>query len=801
MAIFVHHTYIYFGCNIFPLMIKNKLFTFLLFSASFILTMSHAQMNIELVSHVNYNQLHDANLNNVWGYTDETGIEYAIVGTTKGTSILSLEDPANPVEVFWEPGMTSIWRELKTWGDYAYITTEADNGLLIIDMSPLPQSNALPTAYYTGPSGASWMSAHSLFIDEFGYAYIHGSSRGNGGVIILDVNTDPMNPIEVGVFDNWYVHDSYARDNMLYCAHIMDGFFSIIDVSDRSNPVLIATKTTPNNFTHNTWLSDNSQILYTTDEISGAYIAAYDISDPQNIIETDRIRNAPPVGVIPHNVHVLNDYLVTSYYSDGITIHDASDPYNLILVGQYDTYPGQTTSYDGCWGVYPYLPSGLILASDITQGLFVLQPNYKRGAYLKGTITDQESGVPINGVNVMIVAHDYVDQSNSVGLYATGIVDGGVYTVSYSKVGYYPQTHEVEVENGEVSIKDVVMVPIPPFDFELIVLDAVNGNPISNVQIRLEATLLEHEGITNGIGVEDFVLYYQEVYRVTVGKWGHWTACFDLLINETTGSYTVELERGYYDDFELDFSWLSTGNAVTGKWERGIPNPTDGGSAPGFDAGFDCGRRAFVTGNHVNPHPDYDDVDGGSAILISPQMNLTTYADPYVNFSAWIFCMHGAPPDDSLRVIVSNGATTSTILRLGSNEENRYQWNPFSIRLSDYISITSTMQVFFRISDLDPDINITEGGVDYFFISNSNTMNLDEQIVQGQPQVYPNPFNDQLTLAGFEKGEFYRLLDLNGRVLVEGTVKSEKESISVQNCASGFFIVQVGERQFKVLKD
>jgi hypothetical protein len=45
------------------------------------------------------------------------GIEYAIVGTTEGTSILSLEDPSNPIEVFWEPGSTSVWRELKTWGD------------------------------------------------------------------------------------------------------------------------------------------------------------------------------------------------------------------------------------------------------------------------------------------------------------------------------------------------------------------------------------------------------------------------------------------------------------------------------------------------------------------------------------------------------------------------------------------------------------------------------------------------------------------------------------------------------------
>src|SRR5690606_36974022 len=109
-----------------------------------------AQLNMNLLGNVDYMTLHDANLNDVWGYTDETGKEYALVGATKGTSVVDVSDPANPQEVFWEPGMESVWRDLKTWGDYAYITTEAQNGLLIIDLSPLPASTALPTAYYNG---------------------------------------------------------------------------------------------------------------------------------------------------------------------------------------------------------------------------------------------------------------------------------------------------------------------------------------------------------------------------------------------------------------------------------------------------------------------------------------------------------------------------------------------------------------------------------------------------------------------------------------------------------------------------
>ena len=36
-------------------------------------------------------------------------------------------------EILFVPGMNSIWRDVKTYGHYAYVTTEAMNGLLIID--------------------------------------------------------------------------------------------------------------------------------------------------------------------------------------------------------------------------------------------------------------------------------------------------------------------------------------------------------------------------------------------------------------------------------------------------------------------------------------------------------------------------------------------------------------------------------------------------------------------------------------------------------------------------------------------
>src|SRR5690606_35734639 len=154
-----------------------------------------AQVNMDLLGYLDIASMHSVELNDIWGYTDESGNEYALVGTTGGTSIVDVTDPANPVEVKWIPGMNSIWRDLKVYNDYAYVTTEASEGLLIIDLTPLPASTTLPTTHYFGPSGDQWQSAHNLWQAD-GYVYIFGANRDNGGIIILDVATDPMNPIE-----------------------------------------------------------------------------------------------------------------------------------------------------------------------------------------------------------------------------------------------------------------------------------------------------------------------------------------------------------------------------------------------------------------------------------------------------------------------------------------------------------------------------------------------------------------------------------------------------------------------------
>ncbi|MDG2504529.1 MAG: choice-of-anchor B family protein [Crocinitomicaceae bacterium] len=755
---------------------------------------SFGQADLSFVSQTDYVALHNTGLNDVWGYVDEQGNEYAIVGTEDGTSIMNVTDPSSPFEVFWLAGENSTWRDPSVYGDYAYISTEAEEGLTIINMSPLPESNVLIANLFTGDESLSWQSAHNCHVDENGLLYVFGANYGEGGVLIYDVSSMPMNPTFVGAFDNWYVHDGVAFGDTLYLAHVNDGFLSVVDISDPSSPQLMGTKTTVDSFTHNIWPSDDRQVVYTTDEVPDAFVASYDISDVNNIIELDRVQSSPGENVIPHNTFVLNDYLVTSYYADGITIHDAKYPNNLIELVTYDTYPEQTPTYDGSWGVYPFLPSGNILASDRTEGLFVLQPEYQRAAYLEGNITNQLSSTPIDNVLVTIPENTQEERSNSMGDYATGFASSGDFEVTYFKVGYESQTLDVNLLQNSVTIQDVEMIPIEPFVVNVIVEDN-SGNPIQNANIKLVHPLITYEGESNGLGQETLPLFYEDLHEVYVGKWGYITYCDDLELDSGTGTLTIVLQEGYYDDFTFDFDWSISGDVSTGLWERGIPNPTDNTVMDG-DFNSDCGSFAYVTGNAENIDADFDDVDDGVTTLTSPLMNLSVlYENPVILFYMDFYCNHGPGAiDDTLKITLSDGS--NQIIRAIPPQNDEMSWgleviDPTGLDLSNII-------VSFQVSDMEGNPNVTEAAIDMFMVDEYSSVF--EDVFEQKVVIYPNPTQSFVTLRGYEDGEYYTLTNVAGMELEHGSLFGEASIIELQNYGSGIYFITIGANQLKFTK-
>ncbi|MDA7787266.1 choice-of-anchor B family protein [bacterium] len=328
--------------------------------------------NTELLSVLEYS----VGLNDVWGYVDNTSREYAIVGLETGTSFVEVTDPTNPIEMVQIPGPTSTWRDIKTWGNYAYIVHDSyssgeSQGLLIVNLEGLGNGNVSYSSFY---HDNQILRAHNIYIDENGVLYVFGGDYSNGGVVMFDVSTNPEEPIYLGEFEAYYLHDGMVRGDTLWGSAIYAGLLIGVDVSDKQNSVILGSHATPNNFTHNCWVSDDGLTVYTTDEVSGAYISSYDISDINNIEALDQIQSwSNQTNVIPHNTHVKGDYLINSYYCDGVTIVDASDPSNLEEVAFYDTSPDYSGgTFNGAWGAYPWLPSNNLLVTDRENGLHII---------------------------------------------------------------------------------------------------------------------------------------------------------------------------------------------------------------------------------------------------------------------------------------------------------------------------------------------------------------------------------------------------------------------------------------------
>lgn len=66
----------------------------------------------------------------IWGYVAPDGREYAILGTNTGTSFVDITDSANIHQVDFVSGVTSSWREMKTYSHYAYVVSEGTNSEL-----------------------------------------------------------------------------------------------------------------------------------------------------------------------------------------------------------------------------------------------------------------------------------------------------------------------------------------------------------------------------------------------------------------------------------------------------------------------------------------------------------------------------------------------------------------------------------------------------------------------------------------------------------------------------------------------
>ena len=163
-------------------------------------SIAHSQTTINLIGKLPYSGLP---IHDVWGYTDSTGTEYALLcASTSGMRIIDVSNPTNPFQVGTITGGGVQPIDVKTWKNYAYVVAESPSVTgKIIDLS----DPTTPISVGTFPGG------HNITISQNGYLYLSSP-----GLRIFDLNSDPVNPALVYTDNSCNGHDISIVGQTLY---------------------------------------------------------------------------------------------------------------------------------------------------------------------------------------------------------------------------------------------------------------------------------------------------------------------------------------------------------------------------------------------------------------------------------------------------------------------------------------------------------------------------------------------------------------------------------------------------------
>ena len=373
--------------------------------------------NIDLLSHLPLADFssNPTSANDIWGFTDlNDNREYALIGLRNGTAVVDVTDPEAPVEVDTISGVSSTWRDIKVYqcqddtsgeyNAYAYVTTESNQGLQVINLNDLPNAITLENTIN------DFSTAHNVYLANVDYTnnsvldgmepfiYISGSNQQGGAYRVFSL-ADPASPslLTTPPVGTGYVHDattmviSDARTEQCSNGHnpcellidFNETTVDIWDTTDKSSPALISsTNYDGASYTHSGWWSADKNYIFIQDELDeqrfglNTTLRVLDIRDL--LSPTVSSTWTGPDQSIDHNGFTKGNRYYMSNYRSGLTVLDVTDPNDISISGSFDTFIVPTENspqFNGAWGTYPYLASGNLLVSDIEYGLFVLKDN------------------------------------------------------------------------------------------------------------------------------------------------------------------------------------------------------------------------------------------------------------------------------------------------------------------------------------------------------------------------------------------------------------------------------------------
>jgi choice-of-anchor B domain-containing protein len=670
--------------------------------------------NVTLLSHLDNYVTYSA----CCRYVHSDGREYAVIGTDTGTSIVNVTNPAAASEVGFIPGVSSIWREMKQYGSYLYISSEgAGAGLQIVSMAN-PQSPVLVKTYAT-----NFNRAHTVAVDTARALLILNGTRldaAPAGMRILSL-ADPANPVEVGSYTADYVHDSWVREDTLYASCISSKTMRIFDFSNPGSLSEIVSWTYPGASTHSAETSSDGRYLYVCDELNYGTMKVFDMLDP---FSHPMIREIAvnPLAIV-HNVHVTADTAYVAYYTEGVRLFDLADPALPAEWGYYDTYGSFSGGYHGVWEVARF-PSGTFVASDIETGLYVFRatPDY-------GTVTVRvldEGSIPVPGADVTAVGGSDSTRTQAQGT-ARLALSPGSHTLMIRKFQYDLAAVPVTVTLGGSVTLEVTLTAPTSGDLSGTVRRSTDLAGLEDATVEDAAQPLAATSTSGGI------------YALGMTPPGNYTLVCDRpgyvpqerIVSMPEGADLTEdwklLPAAWYDSCDTNKGWsLSAAgdNASSGLWVRAVPVGTASPAAPvrrrlapqspmhpepgegeagmsgpvqpGDDytpgAGF-----CFVTGNGAPGGGIGDaDVDGGRTTLTTPPLDLASMVEPTIGFRRWYFMNTPGEPDSMLVDISADGTTWARVLTI---RESHPEWHHERIRVRDYVAPTSTVRLRFIAQD------------------------------------------------------------------------------------------------------
>jgi choice-of-anchor B domain-containing protein len=374
---------------------KNLFISLLIVSTGVLVGQTYQSQNISLLSVISPNTTTNTSVNKYsgcWGwYQASKNKEYAISGGSNGTYFIDVTNPLVPVLKDFVPSKSlCTWREMKTFDHYCYIVSDVcqPNSFQIVDLQYLPDS-----VHVIHDDTTLFTLGHTIWIDKdkmyVASTQFNASSSSPMTVWSLANPTMPvlLRRVEQDIPSITEVHDMYFRNDTGF---VSAGWLGLRMVKFNSATNTFSQTGSYNGYpeagyNHSSMLTQDGKHLIFCDEVPESKpIHCVNVQNPANVQPV--VKWHPRPKTTPHNPFLIgNQWAIVSCYQDGLYLYDISNPNNIKQKGFFDTYYqggyninaplasdyGQNP-YSGNWGAYPYLPSKVIIANDMQNGVFLL---------------------------------------------------------------------------------------------------------------------------------------------------------------------------------------------------------------------------------------------------------------------------------------------------------------------------------------------------------------------------------------------------------------------------------------------